>query len=101
MKNSFDARNPNRARALYGAFGMYNHRVFHALDGSGYTFLREAIAHLDGLNPQLAARLTTPLTRWQRYDVKRQGLMRGQLEQLSARPDISKDLFEIVTKAMG
>ncbi len=97
----FEFKNPNRARALYSAFGMYNHRRFHAIDGSGYAFLANAVARLDALNPQLAARLTTPLTRWQRYDEKRQTLMREQLQQLAGAEDISKDLYEIVTKSLG
>lgn len=97
----FEMRNPNRARALFSAFGMYNHRRFHALDGTGYAFLADAITRLDALNPQLAARMTTPLTRWQRYDDKRQTLMRTQLQQLAAVESISKDLYEIVTKSLG
>jgi len=97
----FELKNPNRARSLFSAFGMYNHRRFHALDGSGYAFLADAVARLDALNPQLAARMTTPLTRWQRYDDKRQALMRAQLQQLAGGENISKDLYEIVSKSLG
>jgi aminopeptidase N len=97
----FDLKNPNRARSLFSAFGMYNHRRFHALDGSGYAFLAGAIGRIDALNPQLASRTTTPLTRWKRYDDKRQALMREQLQQLAGAETISKDLYEIVTKSLG
>jgi aminopeptidase N len=95
----FDLKNPNRLRSLYAAFGMFNHRRFNSLDGSGYRFLGDAIARLDKLNPQIAARLATPLTRWQRLDARRQGLMCDVLRGLTAN-ELSKDLYEIVTKSL-
>jgi aminopeptidase N len=79
---------------------MYNHHRLHALDGSGYQFIADAIGKIDKLNPQLASRMATPLTRWHRYDHERQGLMKARLEQLSNSPEISKDLFEIVSKSL-
>jgi aminopeptidase N len=97
----FDLKNPNRARSLFSAFGTYNNRRMHALDGSGYRFLADAVARMDTFNPQMAARIVTPLTRWQRYDERRQALMRAQLETLVAAQDVSKDLYEIVTKSVG
>jgi aminopeptidase N len=97
----FDIKNPNRVRSLYGAFGMLNNRRFHATDGSGYRFLRDAVMTLDALNPQIAARLTTPLTRMGRYDAARQKLMREQLNALAESPKLSKDLYEIVIKSLA
>ena len=97
----FDLTNPNRVRSVYSAFGMYNHKLLHALDGSGYQYLAAAVSRLDRLNPQLAARIATPLTRWQRYDERRQALMRSNLEHLVSAASISKDLYEIVTKSLG
>lgn len=98
---SFDLKNPNRVRSLFGAFGMYNHHRFHALDGSGYVYLGDAINRLDALNPQISARLTTPLSRWQRYDPIRQRLMQQVLSELAAREGISRDLYEVVNKSLG
>ncbi len=98
---SFDMKNPNRARSVYGVFAMLNNRRFHALDGSGYEFMGQAVAKLDELNPQIASRLATPLARFGRYDSKRQGLMRGVLEDLSRRENLSKDLYEIVSKSLA
>ncbi len=97
---AFELKNPNRVRALFGAFGMYNHERFHARDGSGYVFLADAVQRLDARNPQLASRLATPLTRWRRYDASRQRLMRDALDTL-AQGEMSKDLYEIVTKALA
>ena len=97
----FDMKNPNRVRSVYAAFGMLNNRKFHAIDGSGYKFLGKAIMKLDALNPQVAARMTTPLTRMGRYDSARQQLMRKELNTLSESPALSKDLYEIVIKSLA
>ncbi|MEM7098256.1 MAG: aminopeptidase N [Pseudomonadota bacterium] len=97
----FDLKNPNRARSIFGAFGMLNNRVLHAEDGSGYTYLAQAVAKMDDLNPQIAARLAVPLTRWHRYDVKRQNQIKACLEQLVNAQGISKDLYEIVSKSLA
>ena len=79
---------------------MANHARFHALDGSGYRYLADAVAGLDDSNPQMAARLTGPLTRWARYDRARQGLMTDVLKDIATKDGISKDLFEIVSKSL-
>ncbi|KTD04579.1 aminopeptidase N [Fluoribacter gormanii] len=96
---SFCIKNPNKVRALIGAFCMGNPRNFHALDGSGYSFLAEMLVTLDKINPQIAARLANPFTRWMRYDKPRQALMRNQLEQL-AKLELSRDLAEVVSKSL-
>ena len=97
---AFDAANPNKLRALYGAFGGRNNRNFHAAGGAGYDFLAGALAELDARNPQMAARLLTPLTRWRKFDANRQKLMRRALERIKARDKLSKDVFEVVTKSL-
>jgi aminopeptidase N len=98
---AFDAHNPNKLRALYGSFANQNHRNFHNLDGSGYRFLADAVIDLDWANPQVAARLTTPLTRWRRYQPDRQRLMRAELERIAGGDQLSADLFEVVTKSLA
>ena len=62
----FDLHNPNRVRALYAAFAMSNPVCFHAADGSGYDFLTAAVIELNRINPQIAARLLTPMREWRR-----------------------------------
>ena len=81
--------------------GMLNNRKFHQLDGSGYEFLSDAIMRLDALNPQMASRLTTPLTRMGRYDAARQRLMRKQLTLMSESTTLSSDLCKIVIKSLA
>jgi aminopeptidase N len=97
----FSIKNPNQVRAVIGAFCSGNFQQFHAINGEGYTFLAEQILELNKLNPQIASRLLTPLTRWRRYAEPRQKLMRQALETIAKSPDLSKDVYEIVTKSLG
>jgi aminopeptidase N len=95
----FDLRNPNKVRALVGIFANQNPVNFHRVDGEGYRFLREIVARLDGINPQIAARLLTPLTKWRAYR-GRDALMKSELQQLLETPDLSPDVFEVVSKSL-
>ncbi|MGE0809307.1 MAG: aminopeptidase N [Immundisolibacter sp.] len=97
---AYAPRNPNRVRALVGAFVNSNPARFHAADGAGYAFLAEQVLAIDGFNPMLAARLAQALARWRRYEPGRQALMRGELERLAAAR-LSKDLYEVVSKALA
>ena len=96
----FDGRNPNRLRALYGAFAGQNPVSFHARDGSGYRFLAERVARIDRANPQIAARLLAPLTRWRRYDAGRRAAMKDALRGIESSDAISRDVYEVVTKTL-
>ncbi|MFA7525769.1 MAG: aminopeptidase N, partial [Acidithiobacillus sp.] len=95
---AFDWRVPNRVRAVLGAFAA-NPTVFHAADGSGYTFFAEQIRRLDDINPQTAARLATPFSRWQRYDAPRQQGMVAALNMLAGKPGLSRDLAEVIQRS--
>ncbi len=97
---SFSLNNPNRLRALVGAFASANPAAFHAADGEGYRFLVEILTDLNTRNPQVAARLIEPLIRLKRYDAPRQSLMRQALEQLKTLDNLSGDLFEKISKAL-
>jgi aminopeptidase N len=96
----FDLRNPNKVRALVGVFANQNPVNFHRADGEGYRFLVDVVAELDGINPQMAAGLLTPLTRWRNYRGRAER-MRGQLERLAAMPQCSSDVYEVVTKSLA
>ncbi|MCV6589395.1 MAG: aminopeptidase N [Marinobacterium sp.] len=98
---AFDMRNPNRVRALLGGFCGQNPTAFHAADGSGYRFLAEQVIVLNALNPQIASRLLTPLTRWRKYDAARQLLMKEALQQILDSGELSKDVFEVVSKSLA
>ena len=100
QRADFDRRNPNRVRALYAAFTGQNPVSFHARDGAGYRFLADRVRRIDRANPQLAARLLAPLTRWRRYDAARRAAMKDALRSIEAADSISRDVFEVVTKSL-
>lgn len=95
----FDIKNPNKVRSLIGVFCGQNHTGFHQKTGAGYEFLADQVLVLDKLNPQIASRLLTPLTRWSKFDAHRKQLMQVQLRRIKAEPSLSKDVFEIVEKS--
>lgn len=96
---AFEFKNPNKIRSLIGAFCGQNFTGFHAPSGDGYEFLADQVIALDAINPQIASRLLTPLTRWKKFDPQRQALMQAQLLRIKAAPDLSKDVFEVVEKS--
>lgn len=97
---AFDIKNPNKIRSLIGAFCSQNPINFHREDGAGYEFLADQIIVLNELNPQIASRLLTPLTRWRKYPEESQRLMKAQLERIMAVPDLSRDVYEVVSKSL-
>ena len=97
----FTLKNPNRVRALVGAFAAGNPVRFHDRSGAGYRLLCETVVALDPINPATAARMMTPFETWRRYDTARQSLIRGELEMIARRNDLSPNLFEVTTKMLG
>jgi len=98
---AFEIRNPNRVRALVSSFCQANQVRFHAADGGGYAFLAEQVRVLDPLNPQVAARLARALDRWKKLDTQRQPHARRALEQIRDTSGLSRDTFEVVTRALS
>jgi len=98
---AFSLENPNRARSVIGAFGMGNPLHFHDASGRGFSFLADQVMAIDAFNPQIAARFLVPLTRWRRQDEARQALMKKEIQRVLTRPGVSKDVFEIATKALA
>jgi len=97
---AFRLTNPNKVRALIGRFSMGNQVRFHSREGSGYRFLADQVIELDAINPQMAARLVSALSRWNRFDADRQALMQDELKRIASLAKISKDVFEIVSKSL-
>lgn len=98
---SFNLQNPNRIRALIGAFAQGNLLRFHDASGRGYKFIADYVIELDQLNPQVAARLVTVFNNWFRYDQNRQHLIKTQLQRILADSQPSNDVEEIVVKALA
>ena len=97
---AFSMRNPNKVYALIGSYTAGNHVRFHASDGSGYDFLADVVIELDPLNAQVAARMVRGFDRWKKFDAQRQARARAALERIRHKPGLSKDVTEIVTRAL-
>lgn len=96
----FDISNPNKVRSVVGAYCGQNLVRFHEVSGDGYRFLADIIIQLDDMNPQIASRLMTPLTRWKKFDEARQKLMCEQLRRIHQKDKLSKDVREVVEKSL-
>eukprot|EP00262_Sarcandra_glabra_P013014 TRINITY_DN34_c0_g1_i2.p1 TRINITY_DN34_c0_g1~~TRINITY_DN34_c0_g1_i2.p1 ORF type:complete len:888 (+),score=166.95 TRINITY_DN34_c0_g1_i2:279-2942(+) len=97
---AFDIRNPNKVYSLIGGF-CGSPVNFHAKDGSGYKFLGEMVLQLDKLNPQVASRMVSSLSRWRRYDETRQAHAKAQLEKIMSANGLSENVFEIASKSLA
>jgi aminopeptidase N len=97
---AFSLANPNRARALLDAFAGQNPYRFHDPSGRGYTFLADRVLELDRLNPQVAARLALPLTRFLRLEPGRRTAMILELQRMLGAKDLSRDVYEQVSRAL-
>ena len=97
---AFTVRNPNKVRALIGAFSQGNPVRFHDASGEGYEFLADHVLKIDAINPQIAARLANPFTQWRRYEAMRSALMKEKLERIAKATKLSKDVYEVVSKSL-
>ena len=98
---AFDWKNPNKIRSVVGAFAGQNLAAFHNPDGSGYQFLADQVCRLDDSNPQIAARLVTPLTRWRKFAPSYSDRMKSALERIRDKAGLSRDVYEVVHKSLA
>jgi aminopeptidase N len=98
---AFDWKNPNKIRSVIGAFAGQNLPAFHAEDGSGYRFLAQQVCRLDDSNPQIAARLVSPLTRWRKFAPVHSDQMKAALETVNEKDGLSRDVYEVVHKSLA
>lgn len=97
---AFDWRNPNKVRSVLGAFANQALCHFHREDGAGYRLLADAVLRLNDSNPQIAARLLTPLTKWRRLVPQLSELMKAELQRIMQHGALSKDVYEVVSKSL-
>ena len=98
---AFEGKNPNRLRALVSTFANFNPARFHDPSGAGYRFLADQILAIDGFNPMTAARLVDPLGGWRRYRPELGALMKAELQRIAAKDGLSKNVYELATRALG
>lgn len=97
----FDLLNPNRVRAVYGAFAMANLALFHLADGRGYQLLADGILQIDKQNPALAARLMGAFSSWQKVEPVRGAIAREIINEVKSTNGLSKNTYEIASKHLG
>jgi aminopeptidase N len=98
--NDFLLTNPNRVRSLLSTFST-NQARFHQIDGHGYRLIADHVRKIDKQNPQLAARLAGSFNDYRRFDRTRQELIRTELSAITAHDGLSKDVQEIVKRALA
>lgn len=98
---SFSRESPNKVRSLIGVFCTQNHFRFHHHSGAGYRFLSEQIISLDLLNPQIAARLMSPLISYAKYTQKLKVMMEEQIWVILNQRGLSDDVYEIAEKCLN
>jgi len=97
----FSLKNPNRARSLIGTLSTGNPAAFHRADAAGYVLWADQLIELDTLNPQLAARTARALDRWAQLAEPYRGAAREALLRVSAKPDLSPNVREVITNALA
>jgi aminopeptidase N len=98
---AYSMTNPNRVRALIGAFAMANQTQFNRADGAGYDFIVETVFALDSRNPQVAARLVTALKSWRVLEPGRRALAEASLRRVAGEASLSRDVSDIVQRALA
>ncbi len=97
----FSLRNPNRARSVLSSFCHGNPAGFHRRDASGYVFWADRVLELDGMNPQVASRLARAMDAWAKLAEPYRSAAREAIERVAARPDLSNDVREVVSRALA
>jgi aminopeptidase N len=98
---AFSAANPNRVRALIGAFAQVNHTQFNRADGAGYDFVADFVLALDPKNPQVAARLMGAFRSWRALEPTRRARAEAALRRVAATPALSRDVHDIVGRTLA
>jgi aminopeptidase N len=55
---------------------------------------------LDAINPQVAARLARAMDRWRKLAEPYRKAAKAAIERVAAKPDLSDDVREVVTRAL-
>jgi len=96
----FSMRTPNRVRSLLHNLCTGNPAAFHRADAAGYVLWADKLLELDGLNAHVAGRLARALDRWASLAEPYRSAAREAITRVAAKPDLSSDVREIVTRAL-
>lgn len=93
--DGFEITNPNRVRAIIGAFSISNPIGFHQKDGKGYKAICDFLLQYDKVNPSVAARLATAFERVTKVEKPRRDLAKQHIDAILVQ-GVSKQLHEIL-----
>ena len=96
----FSIKNPNKVRALIGAFATANPVNFNRPDGRGYDFVADRVLELDTFNPQIAARMLSTFRGWRMLEPVRRAAAKATLQRVAKAKPLSNDVFEIVSRML-
>jgi len=97
---AFSFANPNRIRALIGAFASLNQTQFNRADGAGYDFIADTVLALDAKNPQVAARLLSAFKSWRAIEPNRRVKAETALQRVATAASLSNDVKDIVRRSL-
>ena len=96
---AYDLKVPNLVRSLIGSFAR-NPVGFYAISGEGFRFVADKVIEIDALNPQIASGLAGAFKNYGRLNIDQKILMGIELERIKNHPDLSNNVFEIVSKIL-
>ncbi|WP_029002924.1 aminopeptidase N [Azorhizobium doebereinerae] len=97
----FSMANPNRVRALIGAFATANPTQFHRPDGKGHDFLVDVVLGLDAKNPQVAARMLSAFKTFRQLEPGRRASAERALRRVAETPGLSADVSDIASRSLS
>lgn len=98
---AFSWSNPNRLRALIGAFATQNPTQFNRPDGAGHDLLADVVLKIDAINSQVAARLLSAFRSWRVLEPTRRQSAKSALDRVAANAALSTDVRDIVTRMLA
>ncbi|MFH0709520.1 MAG: aminopeptidase N [Pseudomonadota bacterium] len=96
---AYDMKVPNLVRALIGSFAR-NAVAFHHVSGRGYTFVADKVIEIDAFNPQIASGLAGAFKSYGKLSPLQKAKMGIELERIKNHPNLSNNVYEIVSKIL-
>lgn len=97
--NAYDVKVPNLVRSLIGSFAR-NPVAFYHNSGKGFRFVADKVIEIDALNPQIASGLAGAFKNYPKLSHEQKAQMGIELERIKNHPDLSNNVYEIVSKIL-
>jgi aminopeptidase N len=94
----FDANNPNKLYALVRAFSA-NNLLFNTAEG--YRFIADEVLRIDKFNSGVASRVAQGFSIVNSLNSIYQKLAQPELQRILADANLSKDVYEIISKTIN